>query len=389
MNWEQIRNDFPVTKNAVYFQSAGMSPIPNQVLDVIIKAFTKLNQFGDIHFMEDLIEAGKLNKILASMLNTDTENINIVPNNSFAMSLLALSFKENIKTPFNIVSMMDEFPSSTVPFEYKGITMKYVEAENSRFSIESIMSKIDENTLAVVTSYVQFCTGFRQNIETLGKELKKRNVLFIVNATQGFPLFPVDVKKCNIDVLTCSVHKWGFSGHTGTIFYTSPEFRERFASPIAGWLSVDTNNELIHTGKNVPFSLHNSARRYYTGTYNLQTLIGFKASLEYLNNIGFENIRQRLFELGNYMIKKLNETKIQIVSPVKNFEERSAIISITLGNELNNKALAFLESKNIFTSFRFGMLRISFNIFNNFDDINKLVEALADFKKSELYYKLK
>lgn len=382
MNWEQIRNDFPVTKNAVYFQSAGMSPIPNQVLSVIINAFKKLNQFGDIHFMEDLIETEKLNKILASMLNTDAENINILPNNSFAMSLLALSFKEKIKTPFNIVSMMDEFPSNTVPFEYKGIIMKYVEPENSGFSVEKIISKIDENTLAVVTSYVQFCTGFRQNIEKLGKELKKRNVLFVVNATQGFPLFSVDVKKCNIDVLTCSIHKWGFSGHTGTIFYTSPEFRKRFASPIAGWLSVDTNNELIHTGKNVPFSLHNSARQYYTGTYNLQTLIGLKASMEYLNNIGFENIRLRLFELGDYLIKKFNEAKIQIVSPINNYEERSAIISINMGAELNAKALDYLETKNIFTSFRFGMIRISFNIFNNFDDINKLVEALTEFKKA-------
>ena len=382
MNWEKIRNDFPVTNNAIYFQSAGMSPIPNQVLDVIINAFTRLNQFGDIHFMEDLIETGKLNKILATMLNTDAENINILPNNSFAMSLLALSFKENIKTPFNIVSMFDEFPSNTVPFEYKGITMKYVEAKNSRFPIENIMSKVDKNTLAVVTSYVQFCTGFRQDIETLGKELKKRNVLFVVNATQGFPLFPVDVKKCNIDVLTCSVHKWGFSGHTGTIFYTSPEFRQRFDSPIAGWLSVDTNNELIHTGKNVPFSLHGSARRYYTGTYNLQTLIGFKAAIEYLNNIGFENIRIRLFVLGDYLINTLKKAKIQIVSPVNNYEERSAIISINIGAELNAKALSYLESKNIFTSFRFGMLRISFNIFNNFEDINKLIEALTEFKKA-------
>lgn len=382
MNWEQIRKDFPVTNNAVYFQSAGMSPLPNQVLNVIVKAFTKLNQFGDIYFMDDLVESEKLNKVLASMLNTESENINIVPNNSFAMSLLALSFKENIRTPFNIVSMTDEFPSNTVPFEYKGITMKYAEPEDSRFSIQNILSKVDKNTLAVVTSYVQFCTGFRQNLEQLGKELKKRNILFIVNATQGFPLFPVDVKKCNIDVLTCSVHKWGFSGHTGTVFYTSPEFRKQFSSPIAGWLSVDTNNELVHRGKNVPFSLHNSARRYYTGTYNLQTLIGLKSALEYINNIGFDNIKTRLFELGDYLIKNLNEINIQIVSPVNNYEERSAIISITLGSELNGKALSFMESKNIYTSLRFGMIRISFNIFNNFDDINKLTDALSDFKKS-------
>jgi len=382
MNWEQIRNDFPVVKNATYFQSAGMSPLPNQVLDVVIKAFTKLNQFGDIYFIEDLIETENLRGILASMLNTSADNINILPNNSLAMSLLALSFKDSGAMPFNVVSMMDEFPSNTVPFEYKKIKMKYVEAENSRYPVENIMAQIDENTLAVVTSYVQYCTGFRQNLQKLGKELKERNILFVVNATQGFPLFPVDVKNCNIDVMTCSIHKWGFSGHTGTIFYTSPEFRKRFAAPIAGWLSVDVKNDFIYTGKNIPFSLHNSAKKYYTGTYNLQTLIVLKTAIEYLNNIGFKNICLRLIELGDYLIAKLKAAQITIVSPVDNVDERSAIVSINMEPCENTKALAYLESKNIFAANRNGMIRIAFNIFNNFGDIDKLIGALIEFKKS-------
>ncbi len=382
MNWEQIRNDFPVAKNTVYFQSAGMSPLPNQVLGSIIKAYTKLNQFGDIHFMEDLIETERLRGVLASMINTEADNINILPNNSFAMSLLALSFKETISTPFNIVSMLDEFPSNTVPYEYKGIKMKYVLPNNSRFSVEDIMATVDENTVAVVTSYVQFSTGFRQDLKKLGILLKQKNILFIVNATQGFPLFKLDVKECNIDVMTCSIHKWGFIGHTGTIFYTSPEFREKFASPIAGWLSIDTGKELIHAGKNEPFSMHSSARRYITGTYNLQTLMGLKTAMDYLNNVGFENITLRLVELGDYLINKLNQAQIQIISPVDNVNERSAIISITLGSELNSRVVSFLETKNIFTSIRSGVIRIAFNIFNNFEDIDKLVDVLSEYKKT-------
>ena len=249
MNWDQIRNDFPAAKNVTYFQSAAMSPMPNQVLEKVIEAFTKINQFGDIHFLNDLVETEQVKEMLAGMLNTKAENLCILPNNSFAMSVLALSFKDKVNKPFNIVSMMDEFPSSTVPFEYQGITMKYIEPENSRFSIDKILDTIDENTVAVVTSYVQYCTGFRQNLQKLGKELKERNILFVVNATQAFPLFPIDIQSCNIDVLTCSIHKWGFAGHIGTIFYTSPEFRERFRAPLAGWLSVKVEGDFIHTKK--------------------------------------------------------------------------------------------------------------------------------------------
>lgn len=382
MNWDQIRNDFPAATNVTYFQSAAMSPMPNQVLEKIVEAFTKINQYGDIHFLKDLIETEQIKEILAGMLNTKAENLCILPNNSFAMSILALSFKESIKKPFNIVSMMDEFPSSTVPFEYQGITMKYIEPENSRFSIDKILDTIDENTVAVVTSYVQYCTGFRQNLQKLGKALKERNILFVVNATQAFPLFPVDIESCNIDVLTCSIHKWGFAGHVGTIFYTSPEFRKRFRAPLAGWLSVKVEGDFIHTKKNIPFELLPNAQKYYTGTYNLHTLLGLKAALNYIDNIGINNIQVRLFELGNYLIKKLHDACIKIVSPVEKEEERSAIISITLGEPLNSQLLAFLESKHIHVSLRQGMIRISFNFFNNFDDIDKLVSSITEFKNN-------
>jgi cysteine desulfurase / selenocysteine lyase len=381
MDWDLIRQDFPAAKNVTYFQSAAMSPMPNQVLEKVIKAFTIINQYGDIYFPKELVETEQVKEMLAGMLNTTAENLCILPNNSFAMSVLALSFKENVTEPFNIVSMMDEFPSSTVPFEYKGITMKYIEADNSRFSIEKILAATDKNTLAVVTSHVQYCTGFRQDLQKLGKALKERNIHFVVNSTQGFPLFQVDVKACNIDVLTCSIHKWGFAGHVGTIFYTSPEFRKRFKAPMAGWLSVAVEgDDFIHIKKNVPFKLHSSAQQFYTGTYNLHTLMGLKASISYLKNIGFDNIINRLNELGNYLIKKLRDANIQIVSPVDHIEERSAIISITMGDQLNPKLLAFLESKHIHVSYRQGMIRISFNIFNNFEDIDTLIASITEFK---------
>lgn len=379
MNWNKIRKDFPITKNLVYFQSAGMSPLPNEVLKEITKCYKKLNLYGDAYFMNDLNKTQKLYLQLAKLINTTPNNITFLPNNSIAMSVVALSLTEKHKQ-FNMVSVEDEFPSNTVPFEYKGIKMIYAKPDrNHRFSVENITSIINKNTVAVVTSYVQFCTGFRQNLEQLGKELKKRNILFIVNATQAFPLFNVDVKKCNIDVLTCSIHKWGFAGHVGTVFYTSEKFRKNYAPPIAGWLSVDTGNELIHKGKNTPFNLQNSALCYNTGTYNLQNLLGLKKSLEYLSEIGFKNIVSRIFELGDELIIQLKNINIKIVSPIEKKNERSAIISIDLGKNLNEKAVQFLQSHNIYTSLRFGMIRIALNIFNNFDDIKKLTNCLSKF----------
>jgi len=379
-DWNRIREDFPVTKNIVYFQSAGMSPLPNPVYQNIIDNYKVINQFGDIHWEKDMEKFKHLCASIASMINSKADNITFLPSTSQVMSLLALSFKQSIRKSFNIVSMQDEFPASTVGWEHQGISMKYVEPFQGRYSVESILSRTDEKTAAVITSQVQYATGFRQDLATLGRELKKRKILHIVNATQGFPIFSIDTKKMHIDVLSASVHKWGATGHIGALFFTSESFRKKFPSPMAGWLSIaPSGNDFIHTAKNQPFRLWDSARRYQIGTFNLQSLLAFQTALNYMNKIGFENIRQRIFELTDYLIQGLKELSIKIISPSDHLEERSAIVTFSLGD----KSLPFiktLEEKKIYVSFRGGNIRVSLNIFNNHIDIDVLLKALQEFR---------
>lgn len=213
-DWTKIRKDFPITENSANFQSAAMSPIPTSVFKAMVEEYRSLHVHGDISWKDDME-------------------------------------KYQIPKPFNIVSMQDEFPASTIGFEYQDIEMRYVQPVASRYPIESILETLDEKTLAVVTSQIQYATGYRQDLLSLGRKLKNRGVLLVVNATQAFPYFPVDVKAAHIDVLSASLHKWGLTGHIGTLFFTTSAFREKFPSPWAGWLSVDTEGKgFIHTAKN-------------------------------------------------------------------------------------------------------------------------------------------
>ena len=378
-DWNRIREDFPVTKNIVYFQSAGMSPLPNPVYQSILDNYRVINQFGDIHWEKDMEKFKHLCASIASIINSKADNITFLPSTSQVMSMLALTFKQNIKRPFNIVSMQDEFPASTVGWEYQSTAMRYVEPVQGRYSIESILSQTDDKTLAVVTSFVQYATGFRQDLVKLGRELKKRKILHIVNATQGFPIYPIDTQKMHIDALSASVHKWGMAGHVGALFFSSESFRKKFPSPMAGWLSVAPSGEdFIHTAKNQPFRLWDSARRYQIGTFNLQPLLAFQTALNYMNKIGFDNIRERIFDLTDYFIHGLQELGIQIISPIEHREERSAIITFTLGDK-NKDCIKDLGKKKIYVSFRGGHIRVSFNIFNNHTDIEVLLKVLHEW----------
>lgn len=379
IDWDKVRQAFPIGEKSVYFQSAAMSPIPTPVFEAIVEEYRKLRFQGDINWMEDMGRFEKICGRLAKIINAEPGDVTFVQNTSTAISLLALSFKNQIQRPFNIVSMKDEFPASTIGFEYQGIDMRYVEPVGARYPIELILDKTDGETLAVVTSQVQYATGFRQDVSVLGQELKRRGILFIVNSTQAFPYFPVDVRASFIDVLMASLHKWGLTGHIGTMFFTSPEFRERFPSPIAGWLSVEAEGEsFIHTAKNAPFRLRSSARRYEFGTFNLPPLLAFEKALDFMLAIGLENIEERIFELTDYLIAGLRALEVAIISPVARTEERSAIVSFTLG-ERNKAFLKKCAERNIFTTLRDGNIRVSVNIFNNFADIDRFLDALRKF----------
>lgn len=375
-DWKKIRSDFPITKNIIYFHSAAMSPSPTPVFDAIRKEYRKLHTQGDTHWTKDLKKFRKLCSELAGMIHTKGDDVTFVQNTSSVMSLLAMTFKNHIRKPFNIVSMEDEFPASTIGYEYQDLDMRYVQPVEARYPIDNILKLSDRNTLAVVTSHVQYATGFRQDLKALGEELKKRGILFIVNATQSFPFFPINVRSMNIEVLSASVHKWGFTGHIGTLFYTSSLFRKKYPSPWAGWMSVvPEEGSLIHTAKNTPFRLHETAERYIIGTYNLQPLLAFQAAIDYLKTIGFQNIRTRVMELTDYLIRGLKKLEIKIISPVARKKERSAIVTFTLEDK-NKQCIKTLAKNKIFVGARGEGIRVSVNIFNNFEDIDCLLKVL-------------
>lgn len=382
IDWNAIRMDFPVAKNTAYFLSAAASPIPTPVLDAILKNYRDINAYGDIHWQREIKEYDILLGRIAKLLRTASENLAFLPNTSTAMALTALALKQNCGAPFNVVSMMDEFPATTVPFEFQKIDMRYCESKDGRYRIGEIIKRCDDDTLAVVTSYIQSGTGFRQDLKALGSELRRRGILFIVNATQGFPIFPIDVEEMNIDAMTCSMHKWGYTGHIGSLFFTTPNFRKNYPSPLAGWLSiVPPHGNVMHMGKNIDPQRHESAAQYTFGGLNLQTINAFGAALDYLEKIGWENIRSRIFELSDHLIAGLHSAEASIISPIANIDERSASVSFRLG-EATPTLMKYLEQENIQCAFRGNGIRASVNIFNTIEEIDRLVGAIESYKKA-------
>jgi len=136
-------------------------------------------------------------------------------------------------------SPADEFPSCTLPWLQQGYRVDFVcSRDRGLIDLTDIEKSITANTRILVTSFVQFATGFRQNLVALGRLRRDRNMALVVDATQGMGVFPIDVTNSDIDFLVFSGYKWAQAGYGIGGLYVAPRFLKPTSFRVAGWWSV-------------------------------------------------------------------------------------------------------------------------------------------------------
>jgi len=244
-----------------------------------------------------------------------------------------------------------------------------VKPEKNIYTIENIEKHITKSTKILITSYVQYRTGFRQDLEKLGKFLKKRNIIFIVNATQAMGAFPIDVKKSYIDFLTFSCFKWTLSGYGIGGLYINKKWLKKSNIPQAGWLSVkkpeNMDNKHIH--------LRTEASAIEVGCGHFPNIFALGGALDLLIKIGKKNIQNRILELDEYLEKKLKELKLKTITPLYK-KHRSGITIVKIKNA--KKLVEQLAEKKIMVAARGEGIRISVHLYNNERDIDRFVKVM-------------
>lgn len=375
IDWEKIRSNYPACRDRVYLLGASVGPLHTNVYKAWHKHLESLYLNGDIHWQENLTLRENCRKAVAKLLEAQSADIGFSPNTSHSMNLLAMMLGQGKKG--RIISIADEFPSTVLAWYQHGFNVHKLVSNNGYVAVEDILDAIDEETVAVVVSAVQFSTGLRLNISSLGKHLAERKIPFIVNATQSFGAFPVSVADGNITALTASCHKWVGAGFCGSILYTGPGFRNKYKWPFAGWLSV--KDPVLMS--NDPQELNPDCAAVETGILPFTALAGLKAAMEVILDIGVVNIAARIFYLSNYLVEQLNELPVKMLTPRDQESDftkslNSGIVSLAVENP--QQLEAELSNRNIHISARRNGIRIAVHHYNNEKDINLLVLALKE-----------
>ena len=373
-DWDSLRQLFPVTKNYIYLNHAGVSPLSTHTqsaMKVFLKEATE-NGYANSQMWAETIESCR--QYAAKLINADPDEIAFVKNTTQGIILTANGI--NWKAGDNVITTNVEFPSNIYPWwnlKRYGVETRLVQEVNKRISVEDIVAKIDSRTRIITISHVEFASGYRNDIATIGKICQDRGILFFVDAIQTLGAFEVDVKKQHIDFLSADGHKWLLGPEGAAIYYCSKNKLNQLTNTNIGWGSVV--DELLFSDYNL--TQKPTAGRFEEGSYNTVGIFGLKAAIALLLEIGIRNIEHRILDLTQYLIKSLRNQGYDILSPVENESERSGIV-IFRSNKLSPLELfELLYESDVSCAARGGGIRLAPHFYNSKSEIDAVADILS------------
>jgi Selenocysteine lyase len=272
-----------------------------------------------------------------------------------------------------------EFPANVYPYYHlqeHGVIVDIIKCPDGRITTEMIARSITPRTRVVALSAVQFLSGFRADLVSIGAMCRDQGIWFVVDGIQAVGAIQLDVQEMKIDGLAAGAQKWQMSVQGTGFLYVNEALQEAIHPQFVGWLGVQDAWNFYNYGQ----PLASTAKRYEGGTVNHLGFCGMAKSLALLLDQGIPAIENHILALTRILTDGLRQIEgVMIYSPT-NDSERAGIVTITLPAHVN-AATVFkkLLAKNIVISLREGKLRYSPHFYNTPGEIQIAIETTKDF----------
>jgi cysteine desulfurase/selenocysteine lyase len=402
MNLEKYREDFPVLqqliddKPIIYFDNACMTLKPNPVIESMTDYYTNYSACGarSIHKLSTkvtvLIE--EVRKKYQNFINArhPTEII-FTRNTTEGINLVGYSF--GFKKGDVVITTDREHNSNLAPWhlfvDKFGIDHKVVKSnDDGTFNLENFSELLDDRVKLISMVHTSNLDGYMIPAEEVIKLAHEKEIPVMLDAAQSAPHSILDVQKLDADFVTFSIHK--MCGPTGMgILYGKYHMLEDLSPFIVGGDTVEKT-----TYENSLFL--KPPAKFEAGLQNYAGIIGAGAAVDYLQNIGIDNICKHESELNRYLTKELeNFDDVTIIGP-QDPDLRGGITGFSVkGLNPHDIALILDEMANIMM--RSGMhcvhswfiskgiegsARVAFYLYNTRSEIDIFIEKLGEIIKN-------
>ena len=391
----EIKKDFPIFSGSdlVYLDNAATTQKPQSVLDEVDSLYREAN--ANVHRAlyalggEATERFENSRKKVAKYIGANSEKeIVFTSGTTESINLLARSFGNTLKPGDEILISEMEHHSNIVPWQMTaqrtGATLKYLSIkETGELDISNPEKYFTSNTKIISLTHMSNVLGTINPIKKLSAKAHQVGAIMIVDGAQGASHLPVDVKELGCDFYAFSGHK--MLGPTGIgVLWGKTEHLDGMDPFMGGGEMINTVTMGSSTWNDIPY-------KFEAGTPNFAQAVGLGAAIDYLQNIGMDNIAAHEQMLIKYALGKLNQIDgVRIHGSAK---DRGGVISFNMDGIHPHDLAQFLNEDNI--AIRVGhhcaqpllktlgetaTARMSFYIYNDESDVDKFCESLETIK---------
>jgi len=395
----QIRSEFPTLDQTVngsplvYLDSAATSQKPHAVLEALAEYYVRdnANVHRGIHELSrrSTIAYEKAREKVASWINApEPAEVVWTSGTTQAINLIAMAWGlDNVGEGDEILISVLEHHSNIIPWQLlaarRNAKLRYIELDDQgRLLLDDLPKLLTERTKIVSISHVSNALGTINPVKEIAAMAHEVGAVVVVDGAQGAVHTKVDVQDLGVDFYACSGHK--MCGPTGIGVLWGRRALFESMSPYQG------GGEMIHMVGRQESTWAEIPHKFEAGTPNIAGAIGMGAAIDFLSEIGMDAIMKHERELMEYALERVGAVRgITIYGP-ESPDERSAVISFTLGDAHPHDISTILDAEGIavraghhcaqLVMKHFGVAataRASFYLYNTTDDVDRLIEGLA------------
>ena len=402
---EGIKKDFPVLNQIVndeplvYLDNAATTQKPLKVLAAIKDYYENdnANIHRGVHTLAERAtekyEAAR-EKVRQFINAKSTKEVLFTRGTTTSINWVAQFAGQILKTGDEIVISIMEHHSNIVPWQEvakkTGAILKFVYLKDGQLDMDDLRKKITNQTKFVSIAHVSNVLGTINPVEEITKIAHEHGAYMAVDGAQSTPHMAIDLQKMDVDFFAFSGHK--MMGPTGIgVLYGKEELLNQFEPVEFGGEMIDFVYESHSTWTELPW-------KFEAGTPNIAGAIALGAAIDYIQELGIDQIHQHEIELIDYLMPKLQEIEgLKIYGPKDNVKRGGLIAfnieglhphdvataldmeggAVRAGHHCAQPLLNYLETP--------ATARASFYLYNTKADCDKLVEAL---KKTKEFFNL-
>jgi selenocysteine lyase/cysteine desulfurase len=364
---ETIRAQFPIFKSKIFLNSCSQGALSEAVEASLLAHIRSWHEQGSPwdRWVEEYENA---RTAFARFIGAEQDEVAVVPSASAGINSVAsaLHFGNRRK----IVMGEFEFPTMGqiwLAQRPRGAEVEFLEAKNGRICAECYARAIDEQTLIVPVTQVCFMNGFRSDVASIVKEAHERGALVMLDGYQDCGTRTMDVKALGVDFYVTGALKYLLCPSGIAFLYVRRDLIRSLTPTVTGWFAQQ--NPFAFDVKH--FEPASTARRFEAGSPPLPNVYCIPAALSLLEGVGYAAVAEHIQTLSRALIEGARNLEIKIKTPLD-----SVGPLVVLRMKDAEAMVQKMAANNIVVSNRMDGLRVSFHLYNTFNDVGTVLDLL-------------